>query len=169
MERDFPTLGNIFSTKKESKMMKFLWPHLFVHASLDVVSFQMGSRSQWLVPRLYLDSESPTAQILGVGELAEPVATSATASSAAVVCVDLFREPRLRLNHSALLAAFLRHGFYTVRGGSFISPRPRVEFTVDPALRHFLRNYEEAVFRQAAIEAGASAEHISFQQESTAP
>ncbi len=81
------------------------------------------------------------------------------------MCVDLFQEPLRALDYSDLLAAFFRHGFFLVLGGGFLRPRPRVCISVARPLQGFLRHYHRGVFRTAALEAGALAEHITFKSD----
>lgn len=134
-----------------------IWPTISIRVSAECVVFTEGSRSCRLRPHLYLDADSPTARILSVGE---PPAFGPS------VGVDLFQEPLRALDYSLLLAAFLRHGLFSLRGGgSFFRLRPRICFVISDSLRAFFRHYHRGVFMAAALASGALAEHITFAHE----
>ena len=128
-------------------------PTISVRVSSDFVTFTEGARSCGFLPRLYLDSDSPSAIILSVGD---PPLTSRS------IRVDLFSEPLRALDYSSLLAAFLRQGFFLVRRRGFFRPRPHVSFVVPDSMRGYLRNYHRSIFSSAALEAGAISVHFTF-------
>lgn len=136
-----------------------LRPRISVRASTELVTFVAGSRSCTMVPCLYVDSHSPSAAVIAVGE--------AQVSEGSPVRVDLFHEPLHSLDYSRLLEAFLRHGFATVRRSLF-TLRPRVHIVVAGSLQCFLRHYHRAVFFGAMIDAGIFPEHITIEDEQVA-
>ena len=122
-----------------------------VRVQRDLLTFSHKAKSCSLVPCLYLDAATSQGVVLGVGE--PPPATPAA------VRIDLFREPVFLLDYGSILGTFLRHGLFCLLGRGRRS-KPHFHFAVSPEVSVYLRQYDEAIFHRAALEAGAPSDSI---------
>ena len=122
-----------------------------VRVQRDLVTFSHKAKSCSLVPCLYLDAATPQGVVLGVGE--PPPATPPA------VRIDLFHEPVFPLDYGGVLGTFLRHGLFCLlgRGRRW---KPHFHFAVTPEVSVYLRQYDEAIFYRAALDAGAPRDSI---------
>jgi hypothetical protein len=121
-------------------------PTVTVTADIHLVSFLKKDKQWDCAPFLYFTQDQPP-RIHSIGE--HPTDRSS------LQYIHLFEEPISTFDYSEVLAAFMRHGVFSVSGkGTMI--RPKIHVIITSSLSIYLRGFSSIIFSRAAFEAGAT-------------